>query len=174
MNMSQRARQVMKQWAILMGLLILLHLLVFAAWVIAEPYIMRSPAVVIPFTILYIVLLAAILLRFYVRLGRATSPPEYHEAQLHGLPASAKVLDITQTAWRVRSTINFQFQIRPNKREYQMRLFVTPPNKSGYEALMAVFLPGSQVPEKGDVILVKIHPQNPDVIVMADESSAAS
>ncbi len=173
MNMSQRARQIMKQWAILLGLLILLHLIVFLAWAIVEPYIMRSPAVTILFAIVYIVLLTAILLLFSQRLERATTPLEYHEAQIDGLSASAKVLDIKQTAWRVRRTLNFQFRIRPYKREYQMRLLVKPPNKSEYEALMAVFLPGSQVPHKGDIIAVKIHPQHPQIIVMAENSTVS-
>lgn len=170
MNMSQRARQIMKQWAFLFGQLTALHVFLFMAWIIFEPQIMRSPAITIPIAIVYIVLFAAILLRFSLLLGRATVPPQYREAQLHGLPASATVLDIQQTAWRVRATLNFKLQVRPNKREYQMRLLVTPPNKADYEALMAEFLPGDQVPDKGDVIAVKIHPQHPEIVVMAYEN----
>ena len=166
MNMSQRARQMTKQWAILLGLLTLLHLLFFLGWIILEPFAKRAPVLVVPLIIAYLVLLAAILVIFYRRLGRADSPPEYREAREQGLPATAKVLEIKRTHWRVRRTRNFRFQQRPAKREYQMRLRVTRPGEPDYEALLAEFLPGGQVPKKGDIIPIKVHPQRPDIIVM--------
>lgn len=35
-----------------------------------------------------------------------------------------------------------------------------------YEADLAEFLKSEQIPQKGAVIPVKVHPENPDVIVM--------
>ena len=152
MNMSQRARQMTKQWAILFGQLTLLHLLLFLGWIILEPVAIRATALIALLIIVYLVLSAAILVIFYRRLGQA---------------ATAKVLEIERTHWRVRRTRNFRFQPRPAKREYQMRLRVTRPGEPDYEAWLAEFLPGGQVPKKGDVIPIKVHPQRPDIIVMA-------
>ncbi|HEX2620956.1 MAG TPA: hypothetical protein VHL11_12435 [Phototrophicaceae bacterium] len=166
MNMSQRARQMLKQWAILFGLLIVLHLLLFGGWWILEPYTARSTTPTIVLMIVYLVLLAVILLIFFRRLSDAASPVEYREAQEQGLPATAKVLKIERTRWRVKRTRNFRLQTRPQRREYLMRVRVTRPGEADYEASLAEFLTGDQVPKQGAVIPIKIHPQHPQVIVM--------
>jgi hypothetical protein len=149
MNMSQRARQMSKQWFIFFGLLIVLHLLLFLGWIILEPFAMRAPVLVVPLIAVYLILFAAIMLIFYRRLGRAAWPPEYREAQERGLPATAKVLEIERTHWRVRPNWSFRLQRRPGKREYQMRLRVTRPGEPDYEALMAEFLTGDQIRKRG-------------------------
>jgi hypothetical protein len=47
-----------------------------------------------------------------------------------------------------------------------MRIRVSRPGQPDYETELAEFLTGDQVPEKGSVISVKLHPRRPDVIVM--------
>jgi hypothetical protein len=99
-------------------------------------------------------------------LEKASSPPEYREAHEQGVLATAQVLEIERTRWRVRRTRNFRLQPRPAKREYQMRLRVTRPGEPDYEAWLAEFLTGHQVPKKGAIIPIKVHPQRPEIIVM--------
>jgi hypothetical protein len=166
MNMSQRARQMLKQWAVLFGVLILLHGLLFLGWVILEPYSRRSLIPTVLLIIVYLIIFTAILLIFYQRVNLAASPPEYRETHENGVPATAKVLTIERTRWRVKRNRNFRLQSRPTRREYQMLVRVTRPDEPDYEASLAEFLTGDQVPEKGAVIPIKVHPQRPDIIVM--------
>ena len=174
MNMSQRARQMLKQWGILLGLLILLHSFLFLGWVILEPVAARSTTAIILLMIVYLVLFAIILLIFLKRLGQAASPPEYREAQEQGLPATAKVLTIERTHWRIERNRNFRLQVRPSRREYRMRVRVTREGEPDYEASLAEFLTGDQVPKKGAVIPVKVHPQRPEVIVIIQDQPSQS
>jgi hypothetical protein len=44
---------------------------------------------------------------------------------------------------------------------------VTPPDRAAYEAELAEYLAGADVPDKGDVIAVRIHRQRPEVVVRA-------
>lgn len=169
MNMNQRAIQMIKQWGMLFGLLALIHILLFAAWVVFEPVLMRTPALSIGLIAVYLIL-DSLLLGYFVRqLGKASSPPEYEEARKNGLPAKATVLSIEQTNWKVKPTRNFRLQKSPYRREYQMHIRVSQAGQPDYETSLAEFLTGDQVPEKGSVIAVKVHPQQPDVIVMIHE-----
>jgi hypothetical protein len=171
MNMSQRAREMMKYWAILGGLLILLHIFLFTGWVIIEPYARRSFTPTLVLMVAYLVLFAIIGWWFYKRVGEAASPLEYAEAEEHGLSATAKVLDIKRTRWRIKRSRNWRLQLRPTRFEYQMRVRVSLDGQPDYEALVADFLTGDEVPEKGDVIPIKVHPQYPEVIVMVIQKS---
>lgn len=166
MNMAQRGRRISRQWAVLFVQLILLHALLMLGWVALDPGRTRDVAVIILLMISYLAALTLILIRFFKRVGDAGSPPEYREAVERGIPATAKVLEIARTRWRIERYRNLRFQSRPTRFEYQMRLRVSKPGEPDYEAFMAEFLSGNQVPQKGDVIAVKVHPQRPDVIVM--------
>lgn len=48
-----------------------------------------------------------------------------------------------------------------------MRLRVMRPGAVDYEAKLAEFLTHSQIPSQGDTIAVKVHPQNPEIVVLA-------
>jgi hypothetical protein len=53
-----------------------------------------------------------------------------------------------------------------------MRVRVMRPGAADYEATLAEFLTGDQVPKKGETIPIKVHPQRPEVMVLAiDETS---
>lgn len=166
MNMSQRAMQMMKQWAVLFGLIALLHIVLFVAWIILEPVMMRNPALSIGLMTVYLVVDSVILLVFVKQLNKAASPPEYAEARKLGIPATAKVLTIEQTNWRVKPTRNFRLQARPHRREYQMQIRVSRQSVADYEASLAEFLTAEQIPQQGAIIPIKVHPQRPEVIVM--------
>ena len=166
MNMSQRARQMLKQWAVLLGALTLLHIFLFFAWIIFETYSRGSLIPIVLLIIVYLIVFTAILLIFYQRVNQAAEPPEYREAHKNGLPATAKVLTIERSRWRVERSRNFRLQPRPTRHEYQMRVRVTHPNQPDYDASLAEFITGDQVPEQGSIIPIMVHPQRPDIIVM--------
>lgn len=174
MNMSQRFGKTIKEWAIFLGRLLLLTLLYMLVWVPIENLGPRRamPYVVISMVV-YLIVFTIIMISFFRRLKLAHSPPEYREAREHGLPATARVLDIKWTRWRSRrNDASLTLPARPTKFEYQMRLLVSRPGETEYETTIAEFLLSDEVPKKGDTIAVKIHPQRPEVIVWApDETS---
>lgn len=161
---------MLKQWALLAVALIIVHVLLFAAWIIIGADASRSLTPVVVVMATYVALFAAIVVVFCQRVNRAADPVEYREAHAHGLPATANVLKIERTRWRVRRSRNFRLQSRPQRFEYQMRLCVTRDGVADYEADMAEYLAGDDVPERGDVIAVKVHPQHPDVVVVSRDA----
>ncbi len=172
MNMGQRAVKILKEWAILLGLMLFLHLALFLGWGIIEPLGKQAVGPILLLATLYVVALGVIMVVFYRRLGRAGSPPEFREAREQGLPATAKVLEIRRTRWRVRRRRTFDLQSHPRKFEYEMRLVVTRPGADDYEATLAEFLAGGHIPKKGATIPVKVHPQRPEIIVWAGDETA--
>lgn len=169
MNMSQRGRQILKEWAVVGGLLVALHVGYFLAiMAVAES---RAVGPVIVLTTAYLAGLCVILVVFYRRISLASRPQVYRDAHTLGIPASAKVLDIRRTRWRNPRTRNFRLQPRPIRFEYEMRLRISREGAAEYEASMAEYLSGDQIPKKGAIIAVKVHPQHPDVIVMVLENT---
>lgn len=170
MNMSQRGRQIMKEWAIVGGLLLVLHVGLFLAWWIVDPAESRAVGPVLVLVTVYLIGLCVILVVAFRRITMAGQPQVYREARAQGVPASAKVLEIKRTRWRNPRTRNLRLQVSPLRFEYEMRLRISREGVADYEAPMAEFLSGAQVPEKGDIIPVKVHPQHPDVIIMILEN----
>jgi hypothetical protein len=173
---NQRFWRIMREWGILALLMIALHAVYFVGWALLSPTPNRPLAPVLVLTALYVIASAVIIVVFYRRVSRADTPVEEREARANGLPAMAKVLEIEPTGWRssrIRSTsfavaVVFKpFRMYPRRRryEYQMRLLVTH-NGAEYEAQLAEYL-SDQIPEKGDIIPVKVHPQHPEVVVLA-------
>lgn len=171
--MRQRGPNIMKQWGIFFGGMILLHVVWFIAWALLLEEIRRSPSLVLILVVPYLIALTVLLILFFRRIGDASAPPEYHEAEANGLPATAKVLDIKQTRWHTKRRTNFRLRpsfhlhTTPRRWEYEMRVRVSRPGLPDYEAELADYLEGDEVPKKGDVIDVKVHPQRPEVVVMA-------
>lgn len=159
----------MKQWAIFGGLMLALHLgFALAFLVIAEQRI-RDPAVIAAAVLVYLVLFAVIGWRFFRRLNVATYPEAYVHARARGVEATAKVLQIERTRWRHKRNRNFRMQMTPARWEYVMRVRVSRPGVPEYEAALAEFLEGADVPKQGATIPVRVHPEKPDVVVMARE-----
>lgn len=169
----QRAGRIAREWAILGGLMIGLHLMVFAGWIVLEPVLERltttSFVLMGLLTVFYLIGLAAILVVTLRRMARVDSPPEYRYARTNGLPASAMVLDIEWTGFQSRQrSVSFVFW--PTKREYQMRLRVTRRGQADYEVQVAEYLTTDQTPEKGATVAVKVHPERPEIVVLEKES----
>ena len=167
MNMSQRARQIRKLWAFLTVALIFLHLLLFAGWIVIGIDALYPLTSIVTVTVMYVMLFIAIVVIFCQRLSRTADPVEYREAREYGQPAMANVLKIERTRWRVRRNRNFRLQLRPQRFEYQMRMRIAREGVAEYEADLAEYLAGQDVPKRGDVIAVKVHPLHPDVVVIS-------
>ncbi len=85
----QRARRIVKEWVLLLGLLVLLHLLLVVAWATFNPSRSTPLARIIALMAVYLVVLTGILCGFYRRLQRATWPPEFRVARARGITATA-------------------------------------------------------------------------------------
>lgn len=167
MNMSQRARLMTKQWALLALAFIILHVLLFVSWMIIGTDALHSLTVVAVVMMMYVSLFATLVVVFCQRLNHAADPVVYREARKYGQQAMAKVLEIGRTRWRVRRSYSFRLQSRPQRFEYQMRLRVTRAGTVDYDVDVAEYLSGDDVPERGDMVAVKVHPQYRDVVVLS-------
>ena len=166
MNMRQRGPKIARQWVLFFGWMIVLQVALFLSFVALEQHIRRNTTLVLALVVPYLVALVVLMVLFFRRLGDAAMPPEYLEAKTNGLPASAKVLEIKQTRWHRPRRTNFRLQTTPRRWEYEMRVRISRPGLPDYEAGLAAYLSGSDVPKKGQMIDVKVHPQRPEVVVM--------
>lgn len=167
MNMRQRGPKIARQWILFFGWMIVLQVALFLSFAALEQHIRRNTTLVLVLIVLFLIALFILMVSFFHRLGDAAAPPEYREAKANGLPAKAKVLEITRTRWHTKRTRNLRLQTTPRRWEYEMRLRVSRPGVPDYEAELAAYLSGSDVPQKGDVIDIKVHPDQPEVVVLA-------
>ncbi|MEO6061475.1 MAG: hypothetical protein ABIQ99_06015 [Thermoflexales bacterium] len=173
MNLGwQRARRMLKEWAILAGLMVLLHALLFLAWAALNPGRSTPITVIVALMLAYVIGLAAIIIVFSRRVRRADSPPEFQVARERGVAAIAQVLEIAPTGWRSKQGSSVSFTWRPIRREYQIRLNVMPSGGDAYEVTIAEYLTSDHVPAAGVLIPIRIHPQRPDIIVLARDAAA--
>jgi hypothetical protein len=64
-----------------------------------------------------------------------------------------------------RSKAGRSLTFGPTRWEYSIRLRITRRDRADYEAEAVEFLTSDQIPEKGAVVPVRVHPQRPDVVV---------
>src|SRR3546814_19254130 len=81
MNMSQRARLMMKQWVLLAFAFIIVHVLLFVSWIIIGADVRHSRTLVAFEMMMYVVLFATIVVVFCRRLNSAADPVVYREAR---------------------------------------------------------------------------------------------
>lgn len=173
MNMSRRGQGIFRQWALLGGAFVVLHVVVLLIWIAFEDELMQSRgAGFIVLTLVYVAVFALLLVQFFRRITTATAvPPEYREARERGIPTAAKVLQVERTRWRQERRRNIRLQPQPRRYEYIIRVRVTPPDGGPtYEAELADYMDGAHVPKVGDNITVHVHPQQPNVIVFMPPS----
>ncbi|HEX6287709.1 MAG TPA: hypothetical protein VFZ66_00890 [Herpetosiphonaceae bacterium] len=101
------------------------------------------------------------------------TPRAYREAQTHGQPATANVLAVAPTGWRIRRSTGWLGAERTVRREYQLRVQVAPPAGESYEATLFAYLEDSKVPKRGANISVNVHRQRPEIVVLAAEDPPA-
>lgn len=97
---------------------------------------------------------------FFV-MWRVFQPLKIKQAKLQGILATADVLDATRTKWRMRRFLG------PWSREYRLQLRVMPPNGPSYPATAYAYFFSYAEPAIGSTIPVKIHPQRPNIVVVA-------
>lgn len=167
MNMRQRGPKIARQWVLFFGWMIVLQVILFVSVMAFEQQIRRDEAFILVLIVPYMIALFLLLFLSFRRFSDATMPPEYREAKANGLPATAKVLEVRQTRWHTARRTNFRLQTTPRRWEYEMRVRVSRTGLPDYEAELAAYLSGRDVPKKGQMIDVKVHPQRPEVVVMA-------
>ncbi|MBC8099366.1 MAG: hypothetical protein H7Y11_07980 [Armatimonadetes bacterium] len=180
MNITQR---FIKMWVLIGGYciaLILVGVLPFVLWTDDN----RTTITVN--SLLSMLGVAVVTLVFGVLLYRNLSPAVLRQAHAHGIAASATVSEVSATGWRVgksrpgkgrgRGWRVQQGGIVPHrtyhKYEYKLRVQVQPPAMPPYEAVIFHALPENQVPQPGDALAVKIHPQRAEVVVLAENSAS--
>ena len=94
-------------------------------------------------------------------------------ARERGVAAIAQVLDIAPAGWHAKQGSSVSFTWRPIRREYQIRLNVTPPVADAYEVSIAEYLTSDRVPAEGAGGPGRIHPQRPEIIVLDDHTGRA-
>ena len=107
---------------------------------------------------------------FFWYLVRVLNPPAYRQARTQGLPATATVLDIQATGARLRrrGKIILNPAAHPAD-EYRLRVLVNGQADAPYEATVVEMIEAAKVPKQRDTIAIKVHPQHPDVVVLAKE-----
>jgi hypothetical protein len=161
-----RGRRVTKAWAVTYGLFFLLLVAFFAGFVLLEMLRLVSLRSALVLAAVFVVGLVAVMVAGFRKIRDATTPPEYREVRVHGLTATATVLELERTGWRTGGGLDLRLRVRRKRWEYTLRLRVTDPVGGAYEARTTAYLAGEEIPEVGDRVGVKVHPQRPDVVLM--------
>lgn len=165
MAMSKRLRRMMVEWTWSGASMIILHGLLFAAWIWLDPGSTRQFMPIVLLLAIYLAAGAALIGVFVWRVDRAYWPLVYREAQRSGINTRATVLNVQRTRWRIERNRALTLRARPQRYEYLLTLRVYPTDGTPYEGSTAIFLKHDQVPQRGDEIVVHVHPAHPEVIV---------
>jgi hypothetical protein len=113
----------------------------------------------------YLVLLTGTLVLGWRWIGDAHVPREYREARERGVPGTAVVLEVEATGWQSGRTgrRSLRLPARAVRHEYVLRLRL----EGTYEARTSAFLTAEEAPAAGATVAVLVHPQRPDVVVLA-------
>ncbi|GAB4549879.1 MAG: hypothetical protein OHK0023_15050 [Anaerolineae bacterium] len=174
MRMSRRLPRILRTWLGLGIANVAIIAAFLVGWLIVEPTVTKSREIgpLLGLSAVFCVVYGLVMLVFIKHLNTVSSPPKvYQEASAEGLPAQAKVEEIEQTHWRLSRGDNFWFRVRPRYYEYVIRVSVQLPETPPYPAETTAFLTASQVPKIGDVVQVKVHPQQPEIVVMDSPNS---
>jgi hypothetical protein len=112
------------------------------------------------------------LIGYFWYVGRLFNLRAYRQARAHGIQATAQVLDIQPTGARMRKSRTMP-TITPSRpaREFLLRVLVSRPDATPYEATLVGVIEFEKDPKKGDTIAVKVHPQQPSVVVLTEEAT---
>jgi hypothetical protein len=160
-----RGRRILKAWSAAMGLFAFVSVLPLAAYALLEHLRLVSLTSAGAVAGVFVIALVPTMVACYRIIGRADIPPEDREARAIGRPATAQVVRVEQTRWRIKRNVNFKLEASRRKWEYRIFVRVSIPGEADYEAEIAEFLLPEEVPEKGDVLDVKVHPRIPDAVV---------
>ena len=166
-----RTRRILRGWASAAGLLLLLHIVLLGAYALLDELRLLTPTTAMVLAGVFVVALAVVMVLCFRIIGFGHLPREEREARAAGLPATARVLAVQQTRWRLDRNTNFKLETTPRRWEYRIFLRVMRPGEPDYEAEVAEFLLSDQVPRKGDVLDIKVHPRDPDWIAWTPTSA---
>jgi hypothetical protein len=125
----------------------------------------------LPFLILHFLLLITLLVAIFLMIN---SGRQQQWLQQHGRPATARLLDMQRTGWRVKKrgggSLRWHAPGGP-RHEYRLRLEITPPDAGPYELTTHQYLYLNQLPQVGDTVPIKIHPQHLNLVVLVDDAS---
>jgi hypothetical protein len=105
----------------------------------------------------------------FVIFWRLFSPRELRQARERGLPATGRVLSVKATGWRHKRK---WFSSKPRQRQYAIRLEINRPAEPLYEATVLEFFPAGAVPEVGQTLALKVHPERPQVVALIPSLSS--
>jgi hypothetical protein len=142
-----------------------LILLLCAVWALVDHLRLASLTSAALLAGAFLVGLAWVMVVGYRVIRDADTPPEVREARSSGLAATGEVLDVEMTGWRKRRRMGRSFTIGPTRWLYSIRLRVRRPDLAEYEAEAVEYLTGDEVPERGMVVPLRVHPQHRDVVV---------
>ena len=163
---ADRTRRTAKAWGLTFGLFFVLLFLFFAAFVALEALRLVSLRSGLVLAGVFLVGLVAVMVVSFRLLAEAHVPRVYRVARDRGLPATATVLDLGKTGWRTGGGLDLRLRTRRKRWEYALRLRVDPTGACAYEAEATAYLAGNEIPEVGEGVRVKVHPQRPEVVVM--------
>lgn len=163
MSTSRRTAQFLLFFAAYMGLLLLL---LVAQGLLDTAGLLSLRVSWLPFLILHFLLLIALFVAIIFSI-KASRQPQW--LQEHGRPATARLLDMQKTGWRVKKRGGGSLVIGdPGGRryEYRLRLEIFPPDADPYELTTYQYLYLNRLPKVGDTLPIKIHPQQPTVVIL--------
>jgi hypothetical protein len=131
-----------------------------------------SETVATAWSIGFALAVSAGLIGYFWYVARLFNSRAYRQVRAQGIPITAQVLDIQPTGARMRKSRTMT-TITPSRpaREFLLRLLVSRPGAAPYEATVVGIIEFAKVPNKGDTIAVKVHPQRPAVVVLAEEAT---
>lgn len=177
MSMTQR---FIKMWLIIGGYCIALLLAVGMPFVVVEDATRTNILASILLGFIGFCIVSAL---FAVMMYRNWAPRILRDTREDGVVASATITELKPTGWRVggysRSERKQKSMWRVEqggisryskyrKFEYKMRVEVRRPDLPPYEAVIYQPFPKDQVPNPGDKITVKVHPERGDVVVLVE------
>lgn len=163
-------RQFVTVWLCVGIYIVALFLLIILQGVLDSAKILSFQASWPYFMVAHVV----VMIVFFYFLARTFSSPAVREARQNGLPATAEILEATQTGWRTpRRRRGIRIVIgkglpNPRRWEYKLRMRVNPPVGDPYEVTTFEYIVPSQQPTVGMTIPVRIHPKYPKVVVLAE------
>ena len=159
-----RTRRILRGWATAMAVFLVPELLFIGAYAVLDERRLITVNTAAALAAAFVIALVPVMLLCYRIIGRGHRPPEEREARVHGRPATARVLGVQRTRSRLARNTNFKLETTPTRWEYRIFVRVSRPSEPDYDGEVSEFLLTDDVPKKGDVLDVKVHPRDPDWI----------